>query len=610
MPQSRQLVAIMFTDIVGYTAMMQEDETLALTCRNKLKKKLEEEITTHNGRILAFRGDGAMCSFSSTIEGVRAAMALQLTMQTDPEVPLRIGMHTGDVIFEENEIHGDGVNIASRIESFAVPGSIFISGKTHDDIKNQKDIQTISLGLYALKNVKEQVEIFAISNPGLKIPDSNTLEGKGQKVREKESTEKSIAVLPFINMSNDPEQDYFCDGISEEIINALAQLNNLRVIARTSTFSFKDKNMDVREIGKTLDVTTLLEGSVRKSGNRLRITTKLLKVSDGSHILSDRYDRVLEDVFSIQENIAENVATSLKGFLTSKEKEAIRRPGTVIEAYEYFLKGRQLFHQLALNEAKLMFEKAIESDPGYALAYAGLADAHSWLFEWEGADNGDLDAAERNSRKALFLAPDLAESHSSRGFVLSLGKKYDEAEQEFKQAIQLNSNCYDAYYYYGRSCFARGQIQESAHLFRKASEVRREDFQSMILLAQSLRILGSDQAEETAMEGIGRAKKHLKLNPADRRALSLTAGTLFEIGEREEALQWTNKAIDLYPGDTGVLVNAACVFAKNGNKEKALDLLELVFGKGFGKKDWIEHDPDYDSLRNEPRFQVLLAKMR
>lgn len=610
MPQTRQLAAIMFADIVGYTAMMQEDEKFALTCRNKLKKKLEEEITAHHGRILEFRGDGAMCSFSSTIEGVKAALALQLNMQTDPVVPLRIGMHTGDVIFEENEIYGDGVNIASRMESFALPGSIFISGKSHDDIKNQKDIQAISLGMYALKNVKEQVEIFAISNPGIKIPDSNSLEGKGQKANEKESVEKSIAVLPFINMSNDPEQDYFCDGISEEIINALAQLNNLRVIARTSTFSFKGKNLDVREIGKTLDVTTLLEGSVRKSGNRLRITTKLVKVSDGSHLWSDRYDRVLEDVFSIQENIAENVATSLRGFLTVKEKEAIRRPETVIEAYEYFLKGRQLFHQLALHEAKKLFEKAIELDSDYALGYAGLADAHSWLYEWAGANNADLEAAERNSRKALSLAPNLSESHSSRGFVLSLGKRYDEAEQAFKEAIQLNSNSYDAYYYYGRSCFARGQIKESAELFLKASEVRREDFQSLLLLGQSYSMLKNDKANAALREGVDRARKQLNINPDDRRALSLGAGSLHEIGEKEEGLQWINKALQLYPDDAAVLVNGVCFFAKDGNKEKAMELLEKVFVKGYGKKDWIEHDPDYDSLRDEPRFLALLSKLR
>jgi len=233
----------------------------------------------------------------------------------------------------------------------------------------------------------------------------------------------SIAVLPFTNMSADPEQEYFCDGVSEEIINSLAQLNNLRVIARTSVFSFKGKNIDVREIGKTLNVNTLLEGSVRKSGNRLRITTQLIKVSDGSHLWSNRYDRVLEDVFTIQEDIAENVATSLKGFLTPKEKEAIRRPETNIDAYEYYLKGRQFLNQNSFDEAKKMFKKAIELDSEYASAYAGLADVHSWLYEWVGSKDYDLAEAEKNSLKALSLAPNLAESHIARGFVLARNLK-------------------------------------------------------------------------------------------------------------------------------------------------------------------------------------------
>src|SRR5580765_4688666 len=195
MSQSRQLAAIMFADIMGYTAMMQEDEVLALQLRHKLKTKLEEETSTHHGRILEFRGDGAMCSFTSTIEGVRAALALQLNMQTYPVVPLRIGMHTGDVIFEGNDIYGDGVNIASRMESFAIPGSIFISGKAHDDIKNQKDIQTVSLGMYALKNVKDVVEIFAISNPGLRVPLNKKLEGKGVKYTKSNSSKGQLYKL-------------------------------------------------------------------------------------------------------------------------------------------------------------------------------------------------------------------------------------------------------------------------------------------------------------------------------------------------------------------------------------------------------------------------------
>jgi adenylate cyclase len=497
------------------------------------------------------------------------------------------------------------VNIASRIQAIATPGNIFISEAVQKIISNKKELTTKFVREEHLKNVKDAIRIYdvIINHPQSFHVDNSIHYETGN------GNAKSIAVLPFVNMSNDPEQEYFCDGISEEIINALVQINDLRVIARTSAFSFRGKSIDVREIGKMLDVNTLLEGSVRKAGDHLRITTKLVKAEDGSHLWSNRYDRVLEDVFAIQEDIAESVATALKGVLTNKEKEAIRRPETNIQAYEYYLKGRALFHQIALKEAQLLFEKAIEIGPDYAFAYAGLADAHSWLYEWEGADPDDLMAAEENSQKALLLAPALSESHLSRGFVLSLSEKYDEAEQEFREAIRLNANNFDAYYYFGRSCFARGQIKESADLFRKAAEVRREDYQSLLLLSQSLRILG-EPLQEAAFEGIERAKKQLQLDPTDKRALSLAPTSMYDVGLKKEAFEMIDRALDIYPEDTGVLINAACLFAKAHNKEKALTILEKVLGKGFGKKDWIELDPDLDALRDEPRFKALLEKLR
>jgi len=603
--QSRQLAAIMFTDIVGYTALMGDDEDKAFELLNKNRQLQKPIIEQYGGKWIKELGDGVMASFNTVSDAVNAAIGIQKKCNADKEFLLRVGIHLGEVVFEDNDVFGDGVNIASRIQVLANPGCIYVSESVHHNVANKKDIQTRFVKEEILKNVKEPVRIYeVVTISNAESSDSIMKEQPGK------SPEKSIAILPFVNMSNDPEQEYFCDGISEEVINVLAQLSNLRVISRTSAFSFKGKNLDVREIGKTLDVNTLLEGSVRKADNRLRVTTKLVRVSDGSHLWSNRYDCVLEDVFSIQENIAANVATALKGLLTNKEKEVIRRPETIIEAYEYFLKGRQHLHQLDLDESKKMFEKAVGLDSRYAPAYAGLAAVHSWLYEWVGANNSDLEAAERNSRKALSLAPNLSESHSSRGYVLSLGKNYDEAQQEFKEAIQLNPNSYDAYYYYGRSCFARGQIQESAEWFRKASESRPEDFQSMLLFAQSLRMLGKDKSQKTIREGIIRAKKQLELNPADRRALSLTPGSQHEIGEREEALQFINKALHLYPEDPMVLINGACLFAKDGNKEKALDLLEKALGKGYGKRDWIEHDPDYDSLRNEPRFQTLFSKLK
>lgn len=600
MASHRQLAAILFTDIVGYTALMGDDELKAFEILAKNRELQQSVVSRNHGKWIKELGDGVLASFNTVSEAVSAAKEIQSRCRQSDDFCLRIGIHQAEVVFDNNDVFGDGVNIAARIQALAHPGSIFISEAVYQNLANKKDIQTRFVGEKELKNVRHPVRIYEVLTA-----DAPAL----QKSTPTISTANSIAVLPFVNMSNDTEQEYFCDGISEEIINALTQLNHIRVIARTSAFAFKAKNMDIREIGRMLDVAMLLEGSVRKAGNQLRITTQLVRASDGAHVWSARYDRVLEDVFAIQDDIAEKVATALKGVLTPEEKEAIRRPETNVEAYEYFLKGRELHHRLSLAEAKSMFEKAIDLDPDYAPPYAGLSYVHSWLYEWGGGKDADMEAAERHSTKALSLAPDLSESHSARGFVLSLAGKYAEAEKEFEEAITINPNSFDACYFYGRSAFAAGQMEKSAMLFRKAGEIRREDFQSLLLLAQSLTISGQDGSAELR-EGVRRARKQLEINPNDVRALSLTPSSMVDIGEQEDGKHWIEKALQLRPNDPPAIMNAICFYAKAGMKKEALELLEKAVDKGFGKKDWIERDPDYDSLRDEPRFKQLMSRLK
>jgi serine/threonine protein kinase/tetratricopeptide (TPR) repeat protein len=425
---------------------------------------------------------------------------------------------------------------------------------------------------------------------------------------------KSVAVLPFVNMSADPENEYFSDGVAEEIINALTRIEGLRVASRTSSFAFKGKNEDISGIGRQLKVGTVLEGSVRKAGDMLRVTAQLVNVADGYQFWSERYDRKLEDVFAIQDEIAGSIVKALRGVLSTEEKKAIEAaPAADVKAYDYYLRGRQFFHQFrrtGIQFARRMFERAMEADPNYVPAYAGAADCCSFLYMYWDASKSNLDGADSYSRRALEIDPGRAEAHASRGLALSLSKQYDEAEQEFETAIKLNPNSFEAHYFYARALNQQAKYEGAVQEYREASRVRPDDYQSAYLIGSPLRHLGRDaEALESMRAASVAVEHHLELNPDDARALCLGAAGLMSLGQQAKALEWAQRAYALDPEDSGILYNVACVYALGGRLHDAMSCLEQAVKNGFGHREWLENDTDLDPLRGEPRFQALVSKL-
>jgi adenylate cyclase len=424
----------------------------------------------------------------------------------------------------------------------------------------------------------------------------------------------SIAVLAFSDMSITKDQEYFCDGISEEIINNLTHIKGLRVISRTSSFAFKGKNEDIRSIGKKLGVTTVLQGSVRKDGNRLRIAAQLIKVEDGCHLLSERYDRKLDDVFAIQDEIARTVAAALKIVLTPKESVAIgKAPTSDLQAYDYYLRGRQFFYQYktkGIEFALKMFSKAIELDHAFVRAYAGIADCCSFLYMYAGSHEEHRDRADQTSRKALELDPDSAEAHAARGVACSLMKSYPEAAKEFEKAICLDPTLFEAYYFYARVSFAEGKLEKAIELYEKACSVNPHDYQAPLLMAQIYSDMGEPQrAEASRRSGIEAAREKLLLNPDDTRALYMGANGLVALGEYEEGLEWANQALAIDPDEPMVLYNVGCIQSLAHRYEDALASLERAVKNGLTQKGWFEHDSNLDPLRRHPRFKRLIKQL-
>jgi TolB-like protein/Flp pilus assembly protein TadD len=423
----------------------------------------------------------------------------------------------------------------------------------------------------------------------------------------------SIAVLPFEDMSPAHDQAYLCDGIAEEILNRLAQVENLRVASRTSSFRFRGMPVGASAIGKELNVATVLEGSIRKADNHLRITTQLINVDDDFHLWSSSYDRELEHIFEIETEIATHVASALEVTLGTHAEEECCTTSSA-RAYEYYLKGQHFFHRWGtrnMSFAIQMFEKAVEIDPGYARAWAALADSYAMTCMYWNASEQNLEAAEHASGKALELLPGLAESHVSRGLSHFVRRHDGEAIAEFETALRLDPDLFDAHYFYGRVRFQRGELERAAALFEKADQIDADDFQAPILLRQIYRSQGrQEEAREAARRGVERAERKLELNPDDTRALNLGLGGLAALGDKEKTIEFAERSLALDGENPDTLYNVACGFALIGESERSLDCLERASMRGMAIAEWAENDSDLQSLHALPRFRALMDSLR
>lgn len=526
------------------------------------------------------------------------------------------------------QIQGEAVDQRSDLFSLGVVLYELITGRTPFERENEAaTLKSIAqdnfepLGRYKSDipdGLQRIISKLLEKNPSHRYQHANgvisDLKRLGSASTEATTKRPSIAVLPFSNMSADEEQEYFCDGIAEDILNHLAKIENLRVVSRTSSFAFKNTKEDLRDVGRKLLAESILEGSVRKAGNRIRVTAQLIKVEDGYHLWSEQYNRELDDVFAIQDEISQSIVQALR-IKINPEEELTRKkaPTRSMEAYKLYLQGRAMSYMSAdvFHSAIEHFSKAIEIDPDYALAYAGLADTLSTKYMYGGSDENDLTGAIKAANKAIDLDSDLAEAYSAYAVAISQRKEYEEAEKNFLKAIDLNPNLFEAYYYYGRVCYVQGQYEKASRLLEQASNIKLEDYQAPLLAASLCGKLGQkERMEELALKGIGIAKRQIAINPTDVRAVYLSAGAYERLGDYEAAIEWSNRAIEMAPDDYAVFYNVACIYARLNRADEAIDHLKRAIDRGFSARIWIETDPDLDSIRSHPEYNKVLDSIK
>jgi adenylate cyclase len=444
----RRLAAILAADVVGYSRLLEQDEAGTLAALKARRRDiLNPLVAEHRGRIVKVMGDGVLVEFGSAVNAVACAVALQERMAAasdgldeDRRILLRIGINLGDVVVEGGDLYGDGVIIGVRLQAMAEPGGICISGAVHDQVGNKLPLAFEDLGPCEVKNIARPVQVFRV-----RVDRNDTARQSSSRAKP------SIAVLPFVNMSGDPEQEYFSDGITEDIITDLSKVSALTVASRNTAFTFKGKPVDVAHVAQRLKVGHVLEGSVRKAGGRVRITAQLIDATKDSHIWGERYDRDLSDIFALQDEIAQAIVGALKVKLLSRERKAIEKRSTRdLAAYETYLQGRHHYLQYGLKNLEIAIrfgQRALEIDPQYARAWVLIAVCRSSLHTRGRSDESGLVEAEM----ALSLNPSLAEAHSAKGRVLGDLGRYDEAIAELEESVRLDPDSHEVRFNFGRT---------------------------------------------------------------------------------------------------------------------------------------------------------------
>jgi len=608
----RRLTAILSADVAEYSGLMEADEAGTLERLKVNRSRIFDPcVAAQGGRIVKLMGDGALVEFGSVVAAVNCALAIQeSTERAEPEraeakrIRYRIGINLGDVIVEGDDIYGEGVNVAARLQALAPVGGIAVSLTVRDQVVGKAPCAFEDLGEHTVKNIERPVRVFAVHSA-----DRN----EGDEPKPGTPRRLSICVLPFANMSGDPEQEYFSDGISEDIITDLSKVSALWVAARNTAFTFKGKHVDVPQVARQLKVSHVLEGSVRKAGGRVRITAQLVDGATGGHVWAERYDRDLNDIFALQDEISQAIVAALKLRLLPEEKKAIEQRGTNDpEAYKLYLMARQYnitgnFGNARRSEAILrLCRRAIEIDPNYARPWAMMATAQINLRFWFGREGDDgLAAAER----AIELDGNLAEAHAAKSQVLRQNARFDDAVREIEIALRLDPESYDVNLAAGQLHYVLRRFDEAIRYWEKAATIVETDFRSASMLVSCHNAIGDKEGtRRTARRALERCEKIVAVEPDNGSAMGFGVGALAALGEAERAKEWAERALLLDPDNVNLRYNFACSLITDlHDYEAALDLLAPRFETmPIEVLNWVKSDPDLDPIRDHPRFKAML----